>query len=143
MRFFFYGTLIAGSGNAVACHVHTRLHPIGAATVRGALHAIPDLQGWYPALVPGNGSVRGVVYEAAPGFTAADLALLDRWEDYDPARPGESVYLRQSLSATLAAGGKLEAQGYVHARPLPECACAIPGGDFAAWLGARGGKAFA
>src|SRR4051812_8847921 len=79
-RFFFYGTLLAGSANPVAQAVHDRLRPMGAASLTGRLFAIPDGGGWYPALVQGNGTVRGAVYEALAGFAAENLAALDHYE---------------------------------------------------------------
>lgn len=139
MRFFFYGTLIAGSGNVAAEAAHVRLRELGPASTKGRLHAIADPQGWYPALLTGESVVKGWLYEALPDFGADDLARLDAWEDFDPAHPEASLYLRETVA--LAGGG--EAQAYRYARPLPADACPIPGGDFAAWLAETGGRAFA
>ena len=52
----------------------------------GALWAIPDPQGWYPALLPGEGIVQGMLHEAGDVVTlavhlrrlATDKALLQR-----------------------------------------------------------------
>ena len=142
-RFFFYGTLVAGSGNAVARAVHGRLGNGRAATVAGRLFAICDPGGWYPALVAGAGVVRGWVYEAGAGFGPDDLALIDGYEAYDPARPGTSDYLRQKVLATLADGSLASVQAYVWAQDLPATAVAIAGGDFAAFLRERGVAGFA
>ena len=55
MRFFFYGTLVAGRGNAVAARAHARLGPGVPGVAEGRLYAISDSGGWYPALVRGGG----------------------------------------------------------------------------------------
>ena len=141
MRFFFYGTLIAGSGNRAAEAAHARLRDLGPAFTRGRLHAIADPQGWYPALLTGNDVVAGRLYEAVPAFGEDDLAQLDAWEDCDPADPEASLYLREMLAVTGAAG-TCQAQAYRYNRPLPADAPAIAGGDFAAWLIEHGAAAF-
>jgi gamma-glutamylcyclotransferase (GGCT)/AIG2-like uncharacterized protein YtfP len=117
LHFFFYGTLIAGSGNAAARAVHARLRPIGRACLPGALWAIPDAAGWYPALVAGPAlkdtrrQVRGVLYAATAEFTPEDLARLDEWEDYRPAAATASLYLREEMQVT-GADGIVTAQVY-------------------------------
>ena len=138
MRFFFYGTLIAGSGNRMARLVQERLRFVGPGAARGTLHAIADPRGWYPALLRGGGEVRGMIYEAPPDFTAADLARLDAYEDYDPASPAASLYLRVPVMVTPAG----TAQAYIYNRLLPAGSRPIPGGDFRAWLAAEGLRAF-
>ena len=134
MRFFFYGTLIAGSGNDVARRAHGRLSPGVAARARGALYGIPDAEGWYPALVSGEGVVRGYIYEALAGFGAGDLAAMDAWEGVE--------YRRREIGVRLEDGRALGAQAYLWTGPLPHDAEAIAGGDVAAFLRERGLKAF-
>ena len=139
MRFFFYGTLQAGSGNAVARSLQGLVRPLAPASVKGALFAIPEAQGWYPALAPdGQGTVHGTLSQALPHFTARDLARMDAWEDYDPARPDLSLYLRCKVA--LDGGG--EAQAYVWNRPLPGDAIRIAHGDFRRWLAESGFEEF-
>lgn len=137
-RFFFYGTLMAGSGNPVASALHARLHPLGRATVRGALFAIPDPQGWYPVLLPGEGLVHGTLHAAGAGFTAEDLAAIDAFEDFDPADPAASLYCRVALPVSLDSGAVIEAQVYRYNRALPDGALAIVQGDFAAFVRSHG-----
>ena len=67
MNFFFYGTLLDGSDNAAARAVHALLAPLGPATVAGRMAAVPDADGWYPALLPGDGLVHGRLFAARPG----------------------------------------------------------------------------
>jgi hypothetical protein len=76
-------------------------------------------------------------------FTAADLARLDAYEDYDPARPEASLYIREPLSVTGSDGMTVTAETYRFARPLPEGSLPIPDGDFRAWLAEAGVAAFA
>lgn len=130
-RFFFYGTLIAGTANAVARHVHARLRPLGPALARGKLLALFDESGWYPALLEGEGLVSGAVYETSPDFVPDDLAVLDAYEGAE--------YERRPILAE----GIGEAEAYWWAGPLPLCGEPIPGGDFSAWLVATGRRAFA
>ena len=132
-RFFFYGTLLSGSGNPVARVAHRKLLPGRPATAPGALHAIRDAAGWYPALTPGEGEVRGMVHEAARGFGTADLARLDAYEECGPG--GE--YQRREI-AVRSGGQEVLAQAYVYVAALPEGALPVPDGDFAAFL-QRGG----
>ena len=133
MPLFFYGTLMAGSGNAVARGVHGRLLPGVAGTVAGRVYGIADPGGWYPALVMGEGVVRGFVHEAAPDFTEADLAALDGYEGAE--------YRRCAVEVVLGDGARVMAQAYVWMGPLPEGAVVIAGGDFAAFIAERGLRA--
>ncbi|MCB2060324.1 MAG: gamma-glutamylcyclotransferase family protein [Novosphingobium sp.] len=142
MLFFFYGTLLDGSDNAIAAWVHERLQAVGPATVEGILEAVPDPDGWYPALLAGDGQVHGRLYESVEGFGAADLARLDAYENYDPARPDRSLYLRETCTATAPDGTLCEAQAYRFNRPLPDGSHPIPSGDFRSWLEEQGVRAF-
>ena len=142
VRFFFYGTLVAGSGNPVAQAAHARLCPIGRASVLGTLWGIPDPAGWYPALISGRGQVHGMLYAVGEGFGPDDLARLDDWEDYRPDQPAESLYLREEMQVTIAGGAGMPAQAYRFNQPLPDGALAISDGDFRAWLSANGYGAY-
>lgn len=142
MHFFFYGTLLDGSDNAVAREVHRLLAPIGPASVAGRMFAVPDPAGWYPALLPGKGTVHGRLFAAREGFSPADLARLDAYEDYDPKAPGLSLYLRETVAALLADGRQVDAQVYRFNLPLPEGSRPIPAGDFRAWITATGMATF-
>jgi gamma-glutamylcyclotransferase (GGCT)/AIG2-like uncharacterized protein YtfP len=127
MRLFFYGTLMAGSGHPVAETVHRRLMPVGPALARGRLYCVPDPEGAYPILIldPAGADVPGIVYEATPGFAAADLAMLDAYEICDPSDPDGSDYLRRTIPLTTADGNRSDAEAYVHVRALPEGAFPI------------------
>jgi gamma-glutamylcyclotransferase (GGCT)/AIG2-like uncharacterized protein YtfP len=135
MRYlFFYGTLIAGSGNAVEAAIHRKLVPVGRTTVKGRLYAIRDPLGWYPALLPGSRPVHGIIYEAASNFGTVDLALLDDYEGYDPRHPGRSLYLRKPISFRNSDGQPQVADAYFYNTSLPFGSRCLKGGDFCAWL---------
>jgi len=141
MRFFFYGTLLAGRDNPFAAAAHAVLRPLGPATVRGRLYALPDPQGWYPALLPGEGTTQGALYESTEHFGEADLARIDAYEDYHPENPAASLYVREILPASMADGASHKAQAYFFNQPLPPGSMPIAGGDFAAWLAISGFRA--
>ncbi len=141
-RFFFYGTLVAGSGNRVERAAHRALVPLGPATVQGRLFAIPDARGWYPALVPGEGRVAGRLYGLSSSFSAALLARLDAYEECRPGARRASAYWRCPLLAARsgsACGARVVlAQAYVYDCRLPRTARPIEQGDFPAWLAEHG-----
>lgn len=142
MRFFFYGTLLAGSSSPIALDVHRKLRKLGPARVRGRLYAVPDPEGWYPALTPGPSVVRGELYEAAGKFHRSDLAALDAYEDFNPAGPRGSLYLRKKVTAFADDGRSVIANAYVFNHTLPAAARPIRHGDFPVWLMATGFPAF-
>lgn len=134
-RLFLYGTLLEGACNAVAVRLHRHLVPGVPGRVAGQLYAIPESQGWYPALVPGSGIVRGMVHAARPDFDADCLAVLDAYEDVRADGLGE--YRRDSIVA-LIDEGELVADAYIYNVALPAEARPVPQGDFAAYLAANG-----
>lgn len=134
MHFFFYGTLLAGNANPVAQAIHRLLRAAGPASIVGALHAIHDEAGWFPALLAGEGQVHGQLYETLPGFDTAALGRMDSYEDFDPADPAGSLYLRETCLATAPSGETCNVQVYRFNQPLPQGSRRIPGGDFAAWV---------
>ncbi|WDF72419.1 gamma-glutamylcyclotransferase family protein [Novosphingobium sp. KACC 22771] len=126
-RFFFYGTLMAGMGNRHERAAHALLDEGRAAVVRGRLYAVPDRAGWYPALLPGAGAVRGMVHGAQGRFDARAMARMDAYEGREYRR------CRIKLGANAA-------DAYVWRGPLPRGACRIASGDFRGWLAARRGR---
>ena len=93
---FIYGTLHPDRAPAEIAAAARRLTPIGPATIRARLYNL----GAYP------GAILDATAPAIPGelFTvpdAATLAALDRYEDFRPADPAASLYLRVETTATL------------------------------------------
>jgi gamma-glutamylcyclotransferase (GGCT)/AIG2-like uncharacterized protein YtfP len=136
-RFFFYGTLITGAPPRVRKAL-SRLSDLGPARMRGRLLAIPDPEGWYPALIAGRQAVAGRLFEATRDFVAADLAAPDAYEVFCPDQPAASLYLR---AAGMTDRGPVQVYRFNH--PIPEGARHIPDGDFQAWLAREGLTAFA
>ena len=141
-RVFFYGTLVAGNPNAVAAAIHAALEPMGPARTAGALFAIPDPAGWFPALVSGEGAVSGALYRAGASFDADLLARMDAYEDFDPADPTGSLYRRVSIVVQGEDGADLPAAAYLWNRALPPGAEPIGGGHFGQWLAQTGNRVF-
>jgi gamma-glutamylcyclotransferase (GGCT)/AIG2-like uncharacterized protein YtfP len=129
MRLFLYGTLMAGNGHSLARRLHDVLGPGQAAQVEGRMFVIPDPDGWYPALVPGEGCwVRGMVH-AACGLDEALWTALDAFEE---------GYLRRDV---IVEGGGC-AQAYVWPDALPDGALALADGDFLAFLRRTGQRPY-
>lgn len=86
VKVFVYGTLKPGEANyAYYCRHAVQIQ---AAMVWGQLYHLPF---GYPALTPGNRPVQGFLL----AFENPDiLTKLDQLEDYDPAHPEHSEYLR-------------------------------------------------
>jgi gamma-glutamylcyclotransferase (GGCT)/AIG2-like uncharacterized protein YtfP len=138
MRFFFYGTLIDATANAMARRVHEWMTVLGPATTGGELFAVPDPDGWYPLLLPGGGTVQGVVCEAGDSFGPAELAMLDAYESFDPADEPASLYVRREVLTSMG-----PAQAYLASQPLPASTLPIRNGDFREWLAQTGYSPFA
>ena len=143
MRFFFYGTLGEGMDNPTIRAIRPKLLPGRPASVRGRLHAIPDRDGWYPALtLAEDAQVGGMLYETSPLFTAEDLARLDAYEAYDPLDEAASQYVRRTVEVDCT-GERVQAQAYLFNAELPAEARRIAQTSFAAFLAAHGLKALA
>ena len=134
---FFYGVLQEGLGPDGGDWPFLSGLGLGApATTTGALYAIPDPAGWYPALILTQArfatSVHGTLHEAS----AVDIAAIDAFEGED--------YARQSVAVDGWDGyGETRADAYVWTADLPDGAEPIPGGSFAEWLEQTGRRAYA
>lgn len=134
MRLFLYGTLMAGQPHTLARRLHAALGVGVQAQVAGRMVAIPDPDGWYPAVVPGQGHAKGMVH-AADGLDDALWAALDAYEQVVATGAG---YRRRDV----AVAGVGLAQAYVWQGALPEGALTLEEGDFAAFLAKTGQRAF-
>lgn len=117
MHLFFYGLL---QGDVAPGPVRELLAGIGPglpATARGKLYAVRDDTGAFPAMIEGEGEVRGMLHEAG----SVDLAALDAFEGAE--------YRRIEIEVS---GGQV-AQAYLWAGPVDGLE-PIPHGDFARWL---------
>lgn len=86
-RIAFYGSLRAGTGVLRRLGVLRLLRPLGPCRLSGRL---VDL-GRYPGLIPGSGSVAAELFAVRHPRA---FAILDRFEDCDPAKPRRSLYRR-------------------------------------------------
>lgn len=107
---FVYGTLKRGQPNSPLLARYP--HAVEPAWTRGLLY---DL-GAYPALVVGEGTVRGELVRPAARDLARLLALLDRLEDYRPDDPAGSLYLRRPVETWTAGGARAWAYAYLYNR---------------------------
>ena len=103
---FVYGTLMPGFANFRLIERYVRSARPG--TVQGIL---VDL-GSFPALIPGDGRVRGVLL----AVDAEALTITDHIEGYHPDR-GQSLYVREMVEIELDDGNVVEAWTYFFAHP--------------------------
>jgi gamma-glutamylcyclotransferase (GGCT)/AIG2-like uncharacterized protein YtfP len=123
----FYGTLMSGSPprpQRPDLTAHLRL--LSDCLIPGALI---DL-GPYPALLEGDGVVRGELWRTT---SAGALAVLDSWEGYDSSDEPASEYMRRRISLVEP---KVCAWVYLWNHPA-DGASAIANGDWRAHVSAR------
>ena len=132
LTFFVYGTLQPRAGTRMGDWIAARQVRGEEASAPGRLHGVRGGNGWFPALVPGCGRVRGAL--CALRLTPGELARLDRYEGRE--------YRRLSLPVRTASGRRVSAQVYVWRIALPRPAPVISRGDFLEWLRVSRRKAF-
>ena len=121
---FFYGTLMSGFDRRRRAGLDAKLRFVGRAWIRAALF---DL-GIYPAAVPAaDGQVWGEVYELDD--PASVLQVLDGIEGCTPENPDGSLYVRESVEATLEDGRVAPVWVYFYNAPLGN-APRISSGDY-------------
>lgn len=100
-----------------------RMRRIGRCRLEGVLYDF----GPYPALGEGKGVVHGELFEVTDPTA---FGVMDAFEEYDPARPKLSAYVRARVRLIAP---DLEWWAYRYNRPL-RGAPRVPGGD---WLKQR------
>lgn len=105
-RLFVYGTLLPGEANHRLIEQHVR--STRPATIPGVL---VDL-GAFPALIPGDGIVEGVLLEMA----SEAMAITDRLEGFHPDRD-HSLYLQKEVTVRLDDSQRVQAWTYEYADP--------------------------
>jgi gamma-glutamylcyclotransferase (GGCT)/AIG2-like uncharacterized protein YtfP len=103
---FVYGTLMPGESNHR--QIQEWVHAVRPGTIEGILVNL----GAFPALIPGEGIVRGVVLDV----DEAALEITDRIEGYSPDRC-HCLYIRKEVIVQLENGGELRAWTYEFADP--------------------------
>lgn len=135
-HFFFYGTLRPDLAQGLPARLIERLYPVGAATMKGRIYARRDPGGTYPVLLrSGIGMVHGVVCRAKDGFSARELAALNRYEGRE--------YIRRAIPARLGNGMAIAADAYIYAGPMTADMIPILHGDFMRFLAETGDRPFA
>jgi gamma-glutamylcyclotransferase (GGCT)/AIG2-like uncharacterized protein YtfP len=105
------------------------------ATTTGALYAIPDPGGWFPALILTQARFSTAVHGTLHETGSVDLAAVDAFEGVE--------YARQPVPVDgWDARGETEADAYVWTADLPEGAEPITHGDFVRWLEETGRPAY-
>jgi gamma-glutamylcyclotransferase (GGCT)/AIG2-like uncharacterized protein YtfP len=113
---FLYGTLLPDHAPLSMVKVVRRLHLIGPAQVRGRLY---DL-GRYPGAVldhTGANTISGQVF-VIPEQDAELLALLDGYEQFNPADQKNSLFVRKECHAVTADGRTLKCWIYAYNRGI-------------------------
>jgi gamma-glutamylcyclotransferase (GGCT)/AIG2-like uncharacterized protein YtfP len=114
-RLFVYGTLRSGQAPSKIAKAVGRLKPVGRGTIRARKHEFQD----YPAIkldVKNGSRIAGEIYQVPNDAT---LAELDRYEEYDPAAPAKSLFIRRQARVRAENGMNLECWVYEYNRPLP------------------------
>jgi gamma-glutamylcyclotransferase (GGCT)/AIG2-like uncharacterized protein YtfP len=106
IRLFVYGTLMPGHGN------HCRIERFVLRARPGRITGILVDLGAFPALVPGDGLVEGVVLD----IDDSALAITDQMEGYAPNRRS-CLYVRKQVIVMLDDETKLSAWTYEFANP--------------------------
>ena len=122
-RVFFYGTLRTGFTRRPQLGVDLKLTFLG----HGAIEALLFDLGLYPAAVPGDGRVRGEVFETDDPMSV--LTRLDAIEGYRQTAPDQSLYIRTHVPVTLEDGRTMTAWVYFYNAPLGQ-ASQILSGDY-------------
>ncbi len=121
-----YGSLLRGLAAMQEIGVGDRLRFVGPCSIEGQLF---DL-GPYPGLRRGTGLVVGEIYAL---LDREALQALDRFEGFEPARPRESLYLRERVPLIEPA----DTQAWIYFyNEVPDASQRIESGDWRAHLAA-------
>ncbi len=123
LRVAVYGSLLRGLGGIERLGIADRMRFVGPCLLEGELF---DLGDW-PGMRPGRGPVVGEIHALLDRDV---LGVLDQFEDYDPADPRGSLYLRERVRLLEPAGAF--AWTYVYNR-VPDASTRIPSGDWRRW----------
>jgi gamma-glutamylcyclotransferase (GGCT)/AIG2-like uncharacterized protein YtfP len=122
-----YGSLMRGFDAMDELGFGDRLRYAGPCVLAGELF---DL-GPYPGMRHGDGRVVAELYALLDDGVIEDL---DRFEDFEPSRPRDSIYLRERVA--LVEPARTEAWVYVY-NAVPDASARIVGGDWRAHFSAR------
>jgi len=115
---FIYGTLHPDRAPAAIAATARLLKPLGRATIRGRRYEL----GEYPGVIltdEAGALVHGELFLLPdPPQATAVLAKLDAYEDFRPADPAGSLFLRQRTIATLEDGTQRACWVYTYNRAV-------------------------
>lgn len=109
---FLYGTLKPDAADSEIADVVRQLRKVGRGYVSGRLYDLGD----YPGAIvdaSSNSQVRGLLVEL-PDETM--LEALDRYEEFDPSNPRQSLFVRTKTKVQLADGRNVQGWIYVYNR---------------------------
>ena len=106
---------MTGEPNRLSPAVRRRMLSLGACRIPGRLFLVSNPGGFdYPALVAATGkTVPGELFRVP----AVDLKPIDAYEDFRPATPAASTYIRRQLIIHTGSG-RVRAWVYVWNRPV-------------------------
>jgi len=110
---FVYGTLAPEKAPPEISNAVAKLRRVGAGRVKGHLYDLGDypgaiLDGPLPSLIPGQ------IFQLPDDMHV--LESLDEYEDFKPADPDESLFVRVKSPVHLADGRQLDCWVYVYNR---------------------------
>ena len=122
---FVYGTLMKGFHERWQLDLGASL--IGPGSIKAKLYDFGEFPGATLARRVGQDRVKGELY----GLSDPDAALrkLDEYEEYFPAEPRRSLFVRRKVPVVLADGSRETAWAYFYNRPVDE-ARPIPSGNY-------------
>lgn len=110
---FVYGTLHPDRAPAEIARAARQLELVGDGTIAARKYQFRN----YPAIVlDPAGTVAGHVFRVPEPALWTEL---DAYEQYHPARPDASLFVRTRTTVTMADGSTVEAWVYEYARVLP------------------------
>jgi gamma-glutamylcyclotransferase (GGCT)/AIG2-like uncharacterized protein YtfP len=125
-KLFVYGTLRRGFP------LHAHLAPeksrfLGRGKIRGRLYDLGEFPGAVDSVSSAD-EIEGELFQLLEPERL--LAELDEIEEFDPAKPQESLFVRRMVSVSLPAQKETRAWAYLLAKK-PSGLRQIPGGDYA------------
>lgn len=125
-KLFVYGTLRRG----YSLHEHLAEGSsrfVGRGRIKGRLYDLGEYPGAIPVDAPGE-EIAGELYQL--GDPERQLPKLDELEEFDPAKPEQSLFVRRLADVDLDNGQRVKAWVYFLPR-RPGKARLIAGGDYA------------
>ena len=114
---FVYGTLHPDRAPDEIVPAVRHLREVGPATLLGTKYDLGDYPGVVIHLAPPD-IVHGTIFELPQDPTV--LEALDRYEDYRPADPTASLFVRVALAVTQPDGSTLDCWVYLYNQPVPK-----------------------